>query len=625
MTWVPTGALESGILSEPSPIVGSVEDITQVGEYVQKAVDDSFVYRSGIQGAERSLASGQGDALYSLQDKLSKRLIPGVDVLDASASEAKKGLDSFGHEVGRIHGDARKLITDVEARLSTIRVQAGIISEIARAIGASEPTSWRTAPPGEIPEPTVGSKRSDLDADQQALSRQLLKSQYSMQWLSAAAQWKLACEDIESCQTKWTNLVRDRKDAESRVVGALRATDLGMLIEAGQTGRYSPKEIVAFGLSGEIRGIAFADEGAKNAEVDKLLANDDLSGADLTSAWNALGLSKEDIAGLPMATLAELAHRNGLPAWVQDIASTELLHYSLVAPNEAYNLFGFGCSGPGVDGFRTQTLQLHQAWRTAKQEASRMGGSPTVQLLALGSHDGAMTAAISHGNIDTASHVAANISGMLSNVGDIGGDARGARSLYNEAYRENPTQTYAAVTWIGYRSPGFLDVNLMDRANAGAPELAGFIDGIFDSRNANAAPISNFTVFAHSYGSTTAAVALEQTQHQVNSFVTYGSAGFKQSSIENIHADGVFSTHADGDQTAGLGKLWQHKQDPRDLAGVSEFSAEGDDDYLRVTAHDMFTEDDSASPMNWGGKVGYLTTGTRSAEEMGKIWANGGQ
>lgn len=623
MTWVPTGAIGFGILSEPSPIAGGVEEISRIGDYLQQAVDASFDYRNAIHSAERTLANGQGDALNRLRDKLAQRLLPGLELLDASAVAAKAGVDGYAQEVDRIHTDARALIRDVEDDLSTIRTQAGEISEIADLIGADAPVSWDAAPPGVMPEPQAGAGAAGLDAGEQEIRREQLQQLYAMQWLSTAVLWKRACDDIESAKAKWASLVADRKEAEGRLVGALRATDLGRLIDAGTSGSYSRRAMIAFGLSGEIRGAAFVDERSTDPAVDAFLEDEDLSGTQLAEAWSALGLGREEIVALPMESLARLAKHPGLPAWVQDIAARELLHSSLVAPNEAYGAFGFGASGPGVEEFRRRMLRLHEAWRTAQQEADRMGGKPTVQLLALGSHDGALTAAISHGDLDTASHVGVNVSGMLSNVAEIGRDATGARSLFNEAYQEDPTQTYAAVTWIGYRSPSFADVNLMGRANAGGPELAAFIDGIFDSRNANGAPAENFTVFAHSYGSTTAAVALEQTRHRVTSFVTYGSAGVAQTTIEDMRVDGVFATHASGDQTAPFGTLLEHPFDPRMLPGVTSFSAEGGDGYTRVTAHDMFTEDDSASPLNWGGKVGYLTTGTRSAEDMGKIWANG--
>lgn len=624
MTRIPVEAIGPELLPGPSPIVGSVDEILQVGSYIQRAIDASFDYRGGVQGAERSLASGRGAAITRLQAKLSLQIMPGVGILDASATAAKVGFDGYAQEIHRIHSDARSLIREVEGQLSTIRAQACVISEIADVIGASVPADWKTVPPGVMPEPRLGSRAIGLDTDERELRRRQLSQLYSMQWLSAALLWKRACEEIETARTKWARLVRERRDAEGRLVGSLRATDLGRLIAAGNSGRYSPKEMIAFGLSGELRGADLIDHRTQNAGVDALLDNRDLSGARLADAWNRLGLSRGEVSQLPMETLARLARCNGLPAWVQDVAATEVLHYSLVAPDEAYELFEFGTDGPGIDEFRSQLLRLHGAWQEAKFAARRLGGSPTVQLLALGSHDGALTAAISHGDLDTASHVGVNVSGMLSNVGDIGQDAKGARSLFHEAYQVNRRQTYASVTWIGYRSPGFGDVNLADRAKAGGTELAAFIDGVFDSRSASGSPIENFTVFAHSYGSTTAAIALEQIRHRVNSFVTYGSAGFVQNTIDLIRAEGIFSTHALGDQTADFGKMLEHPNDPRFLAGVRGFSAKGEDGYLRVTAHDMFTEHDAASPLNWGGKVGYLTTGTRSARSMGKIWATGG-
>ena len=583
------------------------------------------MFSSLVQAAQVRLASGSGRAVSRLNAKLSDRLLPGARKLTGSATAAKRGFDDYAMEIDRIHARARSTVDDVESSLANIRTQAGAIDEIAQVIGAEAPNDWTSYPPGEMPTPRLSPNARSRDAVEQEGLRNMLSNQYSFQWLVASTAWEQALDDIESSRARWKTLVDERKAAEKRLLKSLRDTDLGVLIAAGNTGGWSSSENVAYGISGEMRGVEIRDDGIPNPAVDALLEKG-LVGAALGEAWRDLGLSRDDVAGLPMSTLAQLATRDGLPAWVQDIASVELLHYALVAPEQARVLLGLSETDMSVAELQTQVMGLYRAWQKAKRDAEGIGGTPMVQLLAFGSHDGALTAAISHGDLDTAARVAVNVSGMHSNVGDIAYDAKGARSLYREAHNSDPSQTYAAVTWIGYRSPGYEDVNGMARAEAGAPELAAFIDGIFDSRIANGAPAPGFSVFAHSYGSTTAAVGLMQTAHQVDSFVMYGSAGLaSDTSVEEINADQLIAAHAAADKFARLGRLGGHPEDPTLLEGVQYLPIDGIEGYLDVTGHDMFTDGTDPGQAEPPGKVGYLSKGTYFAAAGGAMFANGGQ
>ncbi|WP_176783256.1 alpha/beta hydrolase [Leucobacter chromiiresistens] len=560
-----------------------------------------------------------------LNAKLADRLLPGARKLEESSAAAKRAFDDFAMEIDRIHARARGTVDDVESSLASIRTQAGAIDEIAQVIGAEAPGDWATVPPGEMPTPRLGANAQSLSAVEQEGIRSTLHAQHSTQWLNAVVVWKQALDDIERARAQWKTLVDDRRSAEKRLLRSLRDTDLGVLIAASATGGWSSNENVAFGIAGEMRGVEIRDDGTPNPAVDALL-EEGLSGAALGEAWRALGLSREEVEALPMRTLAQLATCDGLSAWVQDIASRELLHYALIAPDQARGLLGLSETDMTVAEVQTQVMGLYKAWQDAKKDARTMDGAPVIQLLAVGSHDGALTAAISHGDLDAASQVAVNVSGMNSSVGDIAYDAKGARALYREAHTVNPSETYAAVTWIGYHSPGVADVNRMTRAEAGAPELAGFIDGVFESRTANGVPVPAVSVFAHSYGSTTAAVGLTQTVHPIDSFVMYGSAGLaSDTSIEAINAESVYAAFAAGDDMAQFGRLGAHPRDPGELEGVQNITIDGVEGYLDVTVHDMFRDGTGPNEPEQSGEVGYLSKGTYFAAAAGVIFAKGGR
>lgn len=169
----------------------------------------------------------------------------------------------------------------------------------------------------------------------------------------------------------------------------------------------------------------------------------------------------------------------------------------------------------------------------------------------------------------------------------------------------------------------------MNHAESGATRLSSFLNGIDAHRHQIAMPVRQFNVYAHSYGSTVAVEALKHLDFEVNALVTYGSAGVKNgTTIDQLHADRVYSAHADGDGIAKLGQAAGKSLDPRDMDGVREFSAEDsvapDGTKLKkTTMHSMYSDEDAPSLLNWDGTVGYLSPQSTSLERMGSMLATG--
>lgn len=614
-TAIPASADAPGLLAEPSPVRGSVADAESAARYSAESAQRATEAGLGLLAASRALQACTGAAIDAVRGRVATRLHPGAEELDASATDARRAFDAYAADIDRIHAEARRLRAGADGDLTAIRNAAGTLDDIARRIGASMPATWEETPPATLPDPGLGGACLDpAIADE-------LRATHQFAWRTAATEWRDAADRLQRAREAWRRLIDERSAAERSLVGALRRTELGRIVEAGGTGTLPVAEMVAFAFSGELRGSPVPARPGR-ADVSALLDRTDLSGVAFSAAWRDLGLTDAEVAELPVETLAQLAHRPGLPARVQDRAATELLHFALADPQGAYALFAFGDDGPGLAEFRAQIGQLYDAWQDASFTARSLEGAPPVQLLAFGRHDDVVTAALAHGDLDAATHVSVNVSGMLSGMGSLHEDGLAARSLFAEASESNADQRYAAVAWIGYKSPGLHDVNFMGRAEAGGAELAAFVDGIHDSRDAAGAAIENFTVFGHSYGSTTAAVGLSDTRYTVDAFVAYGSAGLSEATpIDGINAEQVYATQARGDQVAWMGRLFSHSVDPIEAPGVRVFSSEGNaPGHLRVTAHDMFTEDDAPSLLNWGGKVGYLSSETESLERMASIW-----
>lgn len=391
-------------------------------------------------------------------------------------------------------------------------------------------------------------------------------------------------------------------------------------------------------------------------KVDRLLEKG-LTPEEVAARWKESGLTPEMLKSLPPEVWLKLAGLSGLPAGAQNEASRGLLKWALKPENtdRAYALFGFtedwevvvdnmgnisrdnNSTDVNKKEFRKQLEALNKALNQADKDAKFLDGNPVVQLIGLGNHDGALVAGVSFGDLDTASNVGVNVSGMHSNVGDIGNGNNAAQTLYKNAWNKNKSATYAVVNWIGYRSPKTIDaVQHMDHADSGGKRLASFLDGIHASRTSLSSATNKyptqFNVYAHSYGTTTAVEALKQTNFNVSVVATYGSAGVKNGTTkQDIHAGKAYATSGPGDNLAHIGyndpsgEKSQKNLDPRKIPGVITFSSKDavtpDGTKLKETsAHDQF-DPPWFSPNT--SKVGYMSDDATSLDRMGTMLAKG--
>jgi uncharacterized protein YukE len=166
------------------------------------------------------------------------------------------------------------------------------------------------------------------------------------------------------------------------------------------------------------------------------------------------------------------------------------------------------------------------------------------QLLLLDLSQVRAQAAIANGNVETADNVAVFVPGMSSSVTDTMKDydtemRHMQQRAQLESIRAHPVQapTTATVTWVGYQTPELgLDLAIPsksvlfdDTAKKGAAALVPFLQGIRTSRDHDA----HLTLLGHSYGSTTAGIALRQ-ETGVDDAVFFGSPGLGTSDIRDL-------------------------------------------------------------------------------------------
>ncbi|MGM1018924.1 MAG: alpha/beta hydrolase [Actinomycetota bacterium] len=238
--------------------------------------------------------------------------------------------------------------------------------------------------------------------------------------------------------------------------------------------------------------------------------------------------------------------------------------------------------------------------------------------------------AVSIGNLDTATSITYAVPGMGTTTAGMTRWAEAAQNLHDRLLPNS-----AVVAWIGYDTPPMptldnpdLGVRDMDRAVAGGNNLAAALGGLAAVR---AETMPQTGVIAHSYGSTTAAVALSQPGVRADTFVTLGSAGLPNNvrTADDLNAGTVYAGQArdrfdfeseSGDQWAWVGRAVspEHRINPvQDDFGAEAFRVESGGDAGRVVT------DHSVLMADAGEDAGYLDKNTESLRNT--AWAISGQ
>lgn len=264
--------------------------------------------------------------------------------------------------------------------------------------------------------------------------------------------------------------------------------------------------------------------------------------------------------------------------------------------------------------------QIEALWNTLAQ-----GGSHASLISFDPDGSAQVTAAIAYGDLATATDINVLVPGMLSNVTGMGEWGDSARAL-NAA-----GPGIASVVWFGYDSPTVAEEPSMQRANDGAPALRSFLLGL-DAVH----PASEKAVIAHSYGSTTAALAIGSRPDGlgVDQFIAVGSAGFPSdpevlSNLENAEGLRTYATLSENDAWARIGRdtSWggAHGTVPETLPGVTEFGSDGGSadgvDLAPTPGH--AAHDGGNGPLPSGDGEGYLVEGSESFYNIQQIILTG--
>lgn len=171
-------------------------------------------------------------------------------------------------------------------------------------------------------------------------------------------------------------------------------------------------------------------------------------------------------------------------------------------------------------------------------------------------------AAVAVGDLDTADNVSIMVPGMLYTVSnqitfwtDRAAALHSEQDFWSSTLATDVTTraaTSAVVAWMGYRTPDLTNVLGLGLAKVGAVHLEDTVKGL-DAARSDHPP--RLTVIAHSYGSTTATIALSSGTIHADSFVVLGSPGSVVPRASDLSVDKgqVYAAAAAFDPVAGTG------------------------------------------------------------------------
>lgn len=317
------------------------------------------------------------------------------------------------------------------------------------------------------------------------------------------------------------------------------------------------------------------------------------SATEVSTWWNAL--SPEERADI-LRTLPEaIGNLDGIDMTSRDQANRALLPGMIDAAKTQMDDAEAAMDQALKSGNGTWIQQATIEWARARDKVKDLEAVQTQidagddrHLLLLDPSGDMVKAAIAVGDVDHATHVATFVPGMTTTVHGSMDDYAQRMERLRRTTRDQagvPLDDVATIAWLGYEAPQSLDVASTAKAHAGADRLASFAEGIQSSRTSSGAGDPHQTVLGHSYGSTTAGMAVNQVREGVvDDLIMFGSPG---SGVQDAREYSLDPTHVhvsavpEGDIVQGIGPDWAFGTNPAKLEDINHLSgdATGSDKY----------------------------------------------
>ena len=320
-----------------------------------------------------------------------------------------------------------------------------------------------------------------------------------------------------------------------------------------------------------------------------------LNGVDGTSRDKANRIYLDDATKREQKKLERLKKRYGLHPSRRERQELELVEERVKALHNVKDTIDREEPWPDGDGIQRQLLSLDTS----------------------GKH---VTAAVAQGNVDTADHVGVIVPGLYSNVAtNLGKYDDDAKVMGANVRKHSNGESVAMVSYLGYEAPqNIAEVADIGYAQKGADKLAGFLNGLDASREAGPAGDAHISVAGHSFGSTTAGIALTKVNPGVvDDLIQFGSPGagvqdVSEFKLEKGHA-WVSATDIEQDRVQGMGDDLRFGKDPAKMPGYNHLSG------------DVGDKIDESQPYAFQKHGGYFNEGSKALDDISKVIAGRGK
>lgn len=267
---------------------------------------------------------------------------------------------------------------------------------------------------------------------------------------------------------------------------------------------------------------------------------------------------------------------------------------------------------------RVKALKNVQSTLDREQPSPQGDGTPR-QLLSLETSGKRVLAAVAQGNVDTADHIGVIVPGLYSNVANnLGKYDDDAKIMGANVRKHAHGESVAMISYLGYEAPqNIAEVTDIGYARRGADKLAGFLDGLDASRERGAGD-AHITVASHSYGSTTAGIALTKVDSGVvDDLIQFGSPGsgvqdVSEFKLEKGHA-WVSATDYWQDMVQGIGDDGRFGKNPAKMPGYNHLSGDVGDNVDKSQFY----------PFRKHG--GYFNEGSKALDDISRVIAGRGK
>ena len=267
---------------------------------------------------------------------------------------------------------------------------------------------------------------------------------------------------------------------------------------------------------------------------------------------------------------------------------------------------------------RVKALKNVQSTLDREQPSPQGDGTPR-QLLSLETSGKRVLAAVAQGNVDTADHIGVIVPGLYSNVANnLGKYDDDAKIMGANVRKHAHGESVAMISYLGYEAPqNIAEVTDIGYARRGADKLAGFLDGLDASRERGAGD-AHITVASHSYGSTTAGIALTKVDSGVvDDLIQFGSPGsgvqdVSEFKLEKGHA-WVSATDYWQDMVQGIGDDGRFGKNPVKMPGYNHLSGDVGDNVDKSQFY----------PFRKHG--GYFNEGSKALDDISRVIAGRGK